>query len=145
MSAMKTYAATEIALYVGGISIDSGRADGDFLQIAQGEDRWKVKVGADGELVRSLIMNTYAVLTVTLLQTSIGNRILSGIHIIDVSTKGGGAVPVAAKDNLGLDIFASIAGWIVKMPDSTYGMEAGTTQWMIGCHEPKRFVGGHSG
>jgi len=143
MAARSTvYSADEVTCMVGGLNIESGRGDDEFLKIEQQEDDFSYKAGIDGEGVFSQNKNTYTLVTITLLQTSAGNAILSGLHTAS-KLAGGLQVPVYVEDRKGSSMLISAAGMITKMPDEAWAKEAGVTVWTIGVHQPERIVGGH--
>lgn len=122
--------------------IESGRGEDTFVEISQQNDDTTYSQGMDGEGVWSDSVNNYAIITLTLMQTAAGNGILSGIYWAS-KVAGGLSVPVYIEDRNGTSKFASASARILKLPDESYGRAAGTIQWMIGCHDPVRFVGGH--
>lgn len=140
----KVYSANEITCIVGGIPLDSGRGDDEFIAIAKVEDTYTAKAGVDGEVTFSESKNNLHTVTITLMQTSSGNALLSALHTGDIKTAGGaGIVPIAIRDEQGRDLFIAAESRITKFPDQSYSKEAGTVQWALLVPNPERFVGGH--
>jgi len=136
------YSANEATFTLGGVSIESGRGIDEFLRIEQQNDDFTYTAGLDGEGVFSEQRNRYTLVTVTLLQTSAGNDVLSAMH--NASKKlGGSPMPCYAEDRKGTTKLVSGAALILKTPDQTFAREAGTVVWVIGVHDPERHVGGH--
>jgi hypothetical protein len=141
---LKVYSANEISFNFSGISIDSGRGDDEFVSIVKLEDTYTYKAGVDGEGTRSESKNSYHEVTLTLMQTSRGNAILSAIHNGDVAIPGGsGVAPIQIRDRQGTNLFVAAEAWVKKMPDLGYAKEAGTVQWVFGVHAPAHFIGGN--
>lgn len=138
----KPYSAKEIKFFINAIPIDSGRADGTFLEIAQQNPDINYTPSADGDGVFSQRHDRYTVYRLTLLQTSAGNSVLSALHNASLLA-GGIQYPIYTEDSNGTSRSADTEGMILKTPDETYATEAGTVVWEIGAKSPERFVGGH--
>lgn len=136
------YSADAITFSMAGLPIDSGRGTDEFLRIEQEEDDFTYTAGVDGEGVFNHKMNKFTTITLTLLQTAKGNDVLSALHQASMLA-GGLPSPVFMEDRKGNSKLVSDAAIIKKMPDETFGGEADTTEWVIGVHDPVRFVGGH--
>lgn len=142
--ALKVYSAAEITFTFSGIPIDSGRGDDEFCRIAKAEQTFTYKAGVDGEGTRSESKNAYYQVTLTLMQTSKGNAILSAIYNGDIAIPGGsGIAPILVRDRQGLSNFAAAEAWIESDPEHTYAKEAGTVAWVFGVHKPINFNGGN--
>lgn len=142
MSRSTVYSANAVTLSFAGQNIDSGRGEDEFLRIEQSEDDFSYRAGICGEGVFSENRNRYTVVTVTLLQTSAGNDVLSAIHNAS-KLLGGSTAPIYVEDRNGTSKLVSDAAIILKTPDETYARDAGTVVWTIGVHNPQRHVGGH--
>jgi hypothetical protein len=125
------------------LPIENGKGKDEFLKIEQQDDDFSYTPGLDGEGVFNQLMNNFTKVTLTLLQTSAGNALLSAIHIISRNTEGGQPAPLFIEDRLGTSKLLSSAALIFKMPDETAGKEADVTVWVFGVHDPNRFVGSH--
>ncbi len=143
--AFAVYNSNQVAVLVAGIPIDSGRGDDEFVAISQPEDEVNFKGGVDGGGTISVNNVRYAEVTLTLMRTSKGNAIISGIHKAAKATGSKVAVVPLAVTDLGSngDLFAGAECWIKKFPDESYAKETNTVQWVFGCHQPERFIGGH--
>jgi hypothetical protein len=141
---LKVYSAAEISFIFSGIPIDGGRGDDEFCEIAKQEDTYTYKAGIDGEGTRSETKNSYHKVTLTLMQTSSANALLSALHNGDIAIPGGqGIAPILVKDRQGASLFTAAEAWIEKIPDLKYAKEAGTVKWIIGCHQPVNVLGGN--
>lgn len=138
----KPWSAKEIKFNIGGFNIDSGRADGTFLEIAQENPSVSYTPSADGDGTFNQLHNEYTVYRVTLLQTSSGNSIMSTLYNASKAA-GGISYPVYTEDANGTSRSVGTQAMILKPADETYANEAGTVVWEIGVKNPVRFIGGH--
>lgn len=139
--AVKTYRASEVGVSFGGANI-AGYGDGTFISIAYNNDFFSLSKGADGEGLRSSSEDMSARITITLMQGSTSNDVLSGFLQADIKANIGG-LPFLVKDSSGRMLFASASTWIVKFPDVERGKEAGSVQWILETDRLDGFIGGH--
>jgi hypothetical protein len=137
------YSADAWTFNFAGLPIESGKGKDEFLKIEQQDDDFTYTGGLDGEGVFNQMMNNYTTCSLTLLQTSAGNALLSAIHIVSRQTPGGQPGALFVKDRLGTSTMLSAAAMILKMPDEAAGKEADVIVWKFGVHDPDRFVGSH--
>lgn len=131
----KTYDPNEVSLIVGAIPI-SGYADGSFIECSKESPDFNDVVGADGEVARSKSNDPRWTLTITLLQTSQSNAVLSALRASDLlAGNGAGVVPVLIKDNQGTTLMAFANAWIMNPPDVTFDREATERAWELRCIE----------
>lgn len=136
------YSGNDYVLSVANVNIDSGRGPDTFVEIAQQGDDFGYSAGMDEEGVFFQNNNSYTLLTVTLMQTSKGNAVLSALH--NASKRAGGIMyPISGEDSRGTSKIVSEACMIMKMPDEAITREPGVTQWIIGVHAPEREIGSH--
>ncbi len=145
MSQFSVYNANQVAALVAGLPIDSGRGDDEFVAISQSEDDVTYKGGVDGSGTVSVNNSRPTEVTLTLMRTSKGNAVLSGIHKAAKSTGSKVAVVPMAVTDLGSngDLFVSAECVIKKFPDESYAKETNTVQWVFICHNSERFIAGH--
>lgn len=142
---VKIYDANEVTVNIGGVDIDSGFADGEFVKVEQ-EEQFSTYTGSDGEVTRSKTNQKTARLTVLLGQSSNGNAALSTLIAADLNaSNGAGVVAVMIRDRQGLSIFSSDAAWLVKHPDESFDREATAREWILDAvtNGASRFVGGN--
>lgn len=142
MSRATRFAGNDYVFLLANQNVDSGRGPDTFLSIAQQEDSVTYSVGLDGEGVFTFMPGRPALITLTLMQTSAGNALLTALF--EASAAAGGILyPCAGQDSRGTSKIISEACAITKLPDETFGKEAGTVEWAILVHNPKRVVGSH--
>ena len=138
---VKTYRASEVSIAFGGALL-SGYGDGTFVQIAYNNDFFTLQKGADSEGLRSSSEDLSARITITLMQGSASNDVLSGFLSADVLANVGG-LPLLVKDNSGRELHAAESAWIVKYPDTERAKEGSQVQWVLETDKLNSFVGGH--
>lgn len=128
---VRSYDPKMILTTVGALPM-TGFADGTFLKVEMNEDAFSLQVGADGEAARSRSNNNSAKITITLLQTSPANDLLSALYASDRLIPGRtGIVPLMIKDLLGTTLFAAVSCWITKVAPAEYAKEAGSREWVL--------------
>ena len=138
---LTTYKPGDVRMTVGG-SIMHGFADGTFINVEYDEDAVTKTMGADGECSRSISSNTSGRITMTLMQTSDSNGVLSLLAIADRQS-GGGIVPVTV--TAGQSVYAAAQAWVVKMPPGGFEKEATTREWNLDCASLDVYEGGYEG
>ena len=121
----------------------SGFADGTFISAIRNSQSSNLAVGSTGDGARAISNDKSGVVTLTLLQTSSVNALLSAIGQAD-ELVGSGVLPFLIKDIKGLDLVSSINMWIQKIPDYNRGREVGdgNTPWAFETDELNIFHGG---
>jgi hypothetical protein len=141
---LKTYSADEIVAVFGNIIMNEGLADGTFITVEWDEDAYALSVGADGEATRSKTNNRAATITLTLMQTSDVNDLLSTQYLLDINSPGGaGVAPFLLKDTQGRTLMAAEQCWIQRAANVEYGREATTREWVLRTSSLVPFIGGN--
>ena len=140
-STIKTYDGKKVKIIVGGFPI-SGVADNTFVKIERDEDTFMKKIGAYGEASRSKNNNRSGTATITLLQTSPSNDILSALALTDELTNTG-IVPFLVQDLSGTSTFVSATAWIKRPASSEFGKEISNREWNFELIDMDVFVGGN--
>ncbi len=131
---VKTYDPKAVVVTFNGIPI-TGFTDGDFVQVAVANDAFAKKVGANGEVGRARSNDDTAEVTITLMQTSPSNKLLSDVHNLDKAT-GAGKGPLSIKDLNGESVWYFPDAWIKKAPDFTRGKEIADVAWVFDTGQP---------
>jgi hypothetical protein len=97
----------------------TGYSDGTFINIAPHGDGVAKKVGADGEIVRSIDPDRSSTVTLTLLQTSPTVAFCQEMYDRDRDT-GEGLFAVMVKDLKGREIFHAREAWVVNSPEREF-------------------------
>lgn len=127
---VKTYNPKEVTVSFGG-NVLTGYAEGTAVTVEYNEDAWTLQVGVDGEGTRSKSNNRSGRVTLSLMQSSLSNAILTAIAEAD-RLSNSGALPLLVKDNSsrGSQHMAETA-WIVRVPSAEYAIEAGPREWVF--------------
>lgn len=129
--ALKVYDPANVVVTVNGILI-TGFPSGTFISFDQNADSFSLTVGCDGESCRAKSNNRSGRLTLTLLQSSNGNQVLSALHALDLVTPNGDAIfAVFIKDTLSTDTLLMEKSWIVRDPTKEFSNEVSNRAWII--------------
>lgn len=142
---METYDPKLYTVIVAAVPVDAeAYADGEFIKLERDTDKFTDVAGTGGGVARAKQHDDRATCTLTLLQTSPMNAVLSTLANLDANTDGGqGVGPFALKDRGGSTAHAASKCWIARMPDVT--LEKGVTarQWKIRIAKLNQFEGGN--
>lgn len=129
--AVKTYDPSFVSMFYGAIRMQ-GFAQDAAISVEHDEDDWSLVVGVDGEGTRNKTSNRSATITVSLMQSSEVNDLLSAQRLLDLNTQGGtGGQPILIKDNSGTSLFSCETAWIQKPPTAELNREATTREWVF--------------
>lgn len=136
------YDASQVTIVFNGTPI-SGFVDGTFVTVEFDEQQWNKVTGADGLTQRSKTGNYTGKVTVTLLNGSPSNDVLSSAWNADrVDNTGKG--PIIMRDLSGRTIWQAQNAWIQQMPSQGFGKDAENREWVFDCDELSGNAGGNS-
>jgi hypothetical protein len=124
-----TYDPKKVIITFGGVPL-SGYADGTFVQIDPNSETWTRKVGADGEVARSLSNDDTHTIQITLLQTSLSNIYLRTTMNADRLT-GLGMLPLSFTDLNTMEVYFWPQAWVSTEPPTGRDKEVTDVQWTI--------------
>lgn len=127
--ALRQYNPAEVQIIFNGIPI-SGYADGTFVTVERDEDSFTLQMGTDGEGTRSHSNNRSGTVTLTLMQSSQVNILLSALHLLDEGS-GDGVGALLIRDGSGESLYTAETAWIQKAPSAEFGREATSREWVI--------------
>lgn len=133
---LKAYDPAGVTLIIGG-NIISGVGPGQFVSASRETDDFTDESGADGEVAFVDTNDTRGSVTITLMQTSLSNDVLTGF----VAAKS--IVPLLFKDASGNLLVSSQKGRILRPADSNRGKEIETVEWVYRSPHLTMFVGGN--
>lgn len=140
---LKTYDPSTVSMFYGVIEMQ-GFAQDAAISVEHDEDDWSLVVGVDGEPTRSKTSNTSGTVTVSLMQSSDVNTLLSVERELDRLTPGGtGGKPLIIKDGSGTTLFSAESCWIQKAPTAELNREATTREWIFRVGELVAVHGGN--
>lgn len=136
-----TFRPQDVTVVFAGIPI-SGFAPGTFVAWARNNDSFALTVGSAGEAGRAASGDKSGTVTLTLLQTSPVNGVLSALAKADEET-GDGVGLLAVKDLSGLTIIIGVSAWIRKLADGELSNENTNREWVFETDELEIFDGGN--
>lgn len=138
-----TYDPKKYDVILAGVRINEGLADGTWLTVTPEVQGFSKKVGADGKATRTRMSNRSGTVTLTLMQTSLINDILSGLYNADLqATNGEGTATLKIQDRAGNTSFLARSAWVANDPDISLDVEASTREWSIDYEEALPTHGG---
>jgi hypothetical protein len=141
---LKVYDPDSVAIVAFGIPI-TGYADGTFISVEFNEDFFTLSVGTSGDACRAKSNNKSARVTLTLMQSSASNDLLTAVMAADlVSPNGDGIGPFIMKDNTGRTAYTAQNMWIVKAPTVDFSREVGSREWVFETDAMIAYVGGNN-
>lgn len=141
---MKIYTSDQIVASLGGIPLNTGRGDGMFIEIDMMNPAFTTRVSADGEVARSRSNDRRAKVSITLLQTSDSNILLSALHQLDLlAPNGAGVAAFLVKDMNGTSLHTGAEAWISKPPKVAYAATIELRVWELEVANLIDIVGGN--
>ncbi len=98
--------------------------------------------GAQGDVARVMTNDKRGSVTLTLLQTSPANLILSNLWNADGVDGANIIFPFLAKDNRGSDVISAEDAWISEGPTVVYSKNVEERAWIIRCGKLDMVIGG---
>ena len=137
MSKVFCYDPAQVQLTFGGYTITGWQS----ISIARSVDAFKPIRGIRGKHTRVRNADTSCTISIPLLQTSMGNDVLSRIHELDL-VNGTGRIELTISDLGGTSVFNSVEAYILGYPEVVYSGEFEYRQWRIFCQSTNTYVVG---
>lgn len=138
---MQTYDPGQVIVTFGSIALTGGFSEDSFLKFDPADKLYSTKVGASGEVVRSRSRNRMGTFTLSLMQSSILNDLLTAI--VTAGQLGQADVyPFQIKDLNGTTLLVAKNAWIEDRPHAEWAKEAGQREWIFAGQEWVEFHGG---
>jgi hypothetical protein len=138
------YDPASVTVALGGVPV-VGFADDSFLSIEQSEATYEVVAGVDGYFIRIKKPGSKIwTCTLTLMQSSPHNVVLSALHVLDQNApNGAGIVPFTMADVSGTTLFSTAEAWISTPPPQTFGSGHNAKAWLVTAIDPDYIIGGN--
>lgn len=136
---VNTYSPNDLKLIMGGYTL----AGWDNMTIARTSTSFITIRGIRGKHTRVPSNDTSCTITISLIQTSPSNDVLSQVHGLDIEN-GTGRLEILLKDLSGRSVFNTNEGYIVGYPEVTYSAGIEYRTWTIFCQTSAWLVGGNS-
>ena len=139
----RVYNPARVLAIVGVVPLQ-GFGEDTFISIEPMSDSMTSKSGVDGEVSRSIGTDGRHLVTITLMQTSPSNDVLSGLVQVDRLTCGGASFPFKLEDLCGRTLFFAGTAWVKRRPNITFGREVSEREWQIETGTPTiNIIGGN--
>lgn len=137
---VSTYSPSDVILSFGGYQISGW----DNITVARRAQGFITVPGIRGKHTRVPSGDTSATITISLIQTSQSNDVLSEIHRLDLEN-GTARIALTLKDKSGNSVFSSDEAYIVGYPESVFSGGFEQRVWTLFCQTSKSFVVGGNG
>lgn len=134
---VNTYSPKDVSISFGGYPL----AGWDSITISRNAPSFVTVRGIRGKHTRIPSGDTSATITVSILQTSPSNDVLSEVHALDLQY-GTGRLALTLKDSSGKSVFSSDEGYIVAYPEVVFSGGFEYRSWTIYCQTTKSYVVG---
>lgn len=139
----KTYSAKHVNCTLATATI-KGWGEEDMIEVSRDEGRYVKTVGADGRVSRSFIASTAGTITLTVMQTSEANEVLTGLLLTDETTLKGQFF-VMIRDTIGGSVYQANDAWIQGPPTVTLKKGIEEYTWTIECSDLSMVIAGGQG
>jgi len=141
---MKVYNPKSIVINLAGLLIDRGFSEDSMIKIASDSAKFEDVVGVDGEVTRVQQHDGRATITISLMQSSEMNDVLSALLLRDTNTPNGAGVGAfLMKDLQGTTLERGSAAWVKGFPERENGKKVGSRTWEIRVANLTSFLGGN--
>ena len=138
---LKTYDPGQVSVILGG-KIMSGFSEGSLIKVSRNVDAYTLKIGTDGEGVRTRLRDKSGKIEIMLMQSSDSNDILSAYALADEANNSG-TIPFLMRDASGRTVVSAATAWVKKISDVEMGKEVKDHTWVLETDELDMFVGGN--
>lgn len=130
-----TYSPSDVSLSFGGYSV----VGWDNITISRTSPSFTTVKGIRGKHTRVPSGDTSATITLSIIQTSQSNDVLSEVHRLDIEN-GTGRLSITLKDGSGASVFSSDEAYIINYPETTYSGNLEMRNWTIFCQTTRSFI-----
>lgn len=129
------YSPKDVILTVGGYQLTGWQS----ITISRTVKGFTIIRGIRGKNTRVPNVDTSATITISLLQTSQGNDVLSYIHELDLE-EGTGRIALMLKDNSGRSVFSSNEAYITGYPVTAFSGQFEYRNWELFAQSTNTYV-----
>lgn len=128
---LQTYSPESVQVAWGGILNIKGFEEGTFCEVARAAENTKTRVGAQGDVGITMSADKTGTVTVTLMQTSETNRLLSAIQALQDSTGKLARESLQIKDPSGSMLCECLGAHIMTPPAVTLADDMSPKVWVF--------------
>jgi hypothetical protein len=136
-----TYQPDLVTVAFNGVPI-TGFAPDTFISAERNNDSWSLSVGSGGDATRAKMGDKSGRVTLTLLDSSASNAVLSAIQQTDQAA-GTGVGALLVKDLSGADVVTAGTAWIVRPPTLEKASASSNREWVFESDNLEIFAGGN--
>ena len=137
---INTYSPKDVILSIGGYQLTGWQS----INITRSAKSFQVIKGIRGKNTRVPNKDTSATITISLLQSSASNEVMSWILDSDVS-EGTGRIALTLKDKSGSSVFSSVEAYITGYPTASFTGQFEYRQWELFCQTTSTYtIGGNN-
>ena len=136
------YSPEDVIVLLGGLYQIEGLYEGSFVSISEDGGRWQTSSTADGRVSRTHNKDSTHNVTISLSSTSNANSVFSAWASAD-GILFGAMIPLFIKDNNGTTLFYAPMSWVEKVPDTTFGVDVESRDWVLRTAGATHSVGGN--
>ena len=128
---MPDFNSNQVSLSLGGVPL-SGFGEDTTVSIEWDSDITTDKISVDGVVTASKTNDLRATATITLMESSPSNAVLTGFYA--ARQAGGdaiGVVPFMLEDSISGERVNAAEAWVLKAPTVEKGKEAGEREWAV--------------
>lgn len=140
--AVKTFDPNQLTISIGA-HIASGFSPDTMLTVEMADVVFNTAVDANGNSYRYKVNNNDGIVTLSILDGSPTNNVLSTFYNTDRQTNAG-TFYFMIKDNLGSTLIESAGAYVESVPPVSFGTDVNTRDWVIRITNAGWFVGGFS-
>jgi hypothetical protein len=135
--AVNTFSPTDVKFIFGGYTV----VGWDGITISRSSQGFTPVRGIRGKHSRTRTRDTSATITITLIQSSPSNDVLSQVHAMDL-VEGTGRLAISLVDKSGRSKFSSNEAYILGYPESKYSGSIEYRVWTIYCQTTDTYIVG---
>lgn len=137
-----TYSPDEVSILIAGVVPVEGVVDDTFISVSKSSPAISSTRTPDGMISRVHTEDKTYDISLTLMQSSPTNDVLTALWSLDDITRRG-KFPLFIKDGTGSTFIFSTSAWIEQIPEVTYGTSALVRTWTIKASNCTINVGGN--
>jgi hypothetical protein len=147
---LSTYSPDEVVVIISqpssGVSTRvTGYMEDSFVSVTPDVETWTHVTGADNHATRVYNANRSGKITLSLLQSTNSNDILTQLWERDAALKNSqGLFTILVADKSGRSVHSSLEAYIGKRPDAVYGNGVNGREWVINCTNLVHSIAGNS-
>ena len=130
MATFTNYTFTNVNVIFGTIELEAFGEGDDVVRIESDVEQFRKLVGAKGDVTRSQTNDNSCTVTIKLLQTSVSNKELNAVYLLDRET-GAASAPMIINDVETGETYTINNSWIERPPVIIRGQSVNNMEWVF--------------